>query len=116
MSEQLAVVGGLGLTSFLFAYFGFHLRDSPEEFWQHVSVALFLMALIFTNFVMGAVLLIVQNGTVTYFDESFITWGLAITTWTTVLTLVFFLGWVLWATLHMLYEKMVGTHRKVEQY
>jgi hypothetical protein len=108
MSEQLAVIGGLGVTSFLFAYFSFSLRESQEEFWQRVSVGLFLMALVFTNFVMGAVLLIVQNGGVSYFDADFITWGLVITTWTTVIVLFFFFGWVVWATLKMLYEKIVG--------
>lgn len=86
MSAELAVVGGLGFISALFAYMAFSLRakdDNDDTFGNKLSLFLFFCSVLFCNLLMYSLLLISQNS-LPYLEAPVIGIGLSIMTYGTI--------------------------------
>jgi hypothetical protein len=85
-----AVLLGLAMTAFIFAYYAFQLKDSGVESNQRLAVLLAIVSLAFTNILFYSTYLIAQN-TVPYLTGGFIEIGVSVMTWTTNLILAYML-------------------------
>lgn len=94
MSEQ-AVVLGLAMTAFIFAYYAFELRDSPVENNQRVAIFLAFVSLAFTNLLFYTTYQIAQNSA-SYLTGGFLETGLLVMIWATNLILVYILLATIW--------------------
>lgn len=110
-TEEVAVIGGLGIISFILAYYAFELRESQEDFWKKVSIGLFFMSLLFLNLVIFAVLLIAKNSSVAYLEDSVIVYGLMIMNWLTVVIILAFIIWVMYLSVIYTMEFLKGKFR-----
>lgn len=86
MVLETGIIGGFCFLTFLFAYVSFNLKESETTFGQVASLVFFNMALLFSNFVLYTMLLIVQqNAGVAYLSSPIMNVALIITMWVTVI-------------------------------
>lgn len=116
MSLELSVVTGLASVSMILGYFAFQCRESQEDFWQHMSVFLFFMSLMFLDLIMGALLLMVQNSAMTYLTDSVLVWGLYTMLIVTSIIVFGFLVWMVWGVISMIFGKLVGKDQERAKY
>jgi hypothetical protein len=109
---EIAVVAGMGITSALLSYMAFELRESKEEFWQTVSVGLFFMSIIFIDLLVFSLLLIIQNDSLTYLDESVVSIALTIILWTTTILVFAFFMWLIFNAIKTLIDMLSGKMKR----
>ena len=110
MTNEIAIVWGLGIISFILAYCAFELRESQEEFWKKVSIGLFFMAILFLNLIIQSIMLIAKNS-VPYLEDSVIVNGLLIMSWTTIIIFFGFIIWVLFVSVQYTFALLMGKEK-----
>lgn len=114
MSAELAVVGGLGFISAIFAYYAFQLRESGEELNQKIGVFLFFMSLLFADLLMFTIYQLTQEtASLNFLTGSVMHTGLLVVIWVTVgLTTVLLFSLLLMVITVMWewYKKASGKH------
>lgn len=120
MSAELAIVGGLGFISALFAYMAFALRSGDDEdgtFGSKISLFLFFVSILFANLLMYALLLISQNSA-TYLEAPVIGIGLSIMTYGTIGVMIIYALYIIGLFLRGVYDwvmEAMGKRRGDEQ-
>lgn len=119
MSAELAIVGGLGFVSALFAYMAFKLRDEKNEdgtFGSKISLFLFFCSILFANLLMYSLLLISQNS-LPYLEAPVISLGLSIMTYGTIGVMIVYSLYLIGLFLKGVYEwtiEAMGKRGKME--
>lgn len=87
MVLEEAIIIGLSVIAGLSAYFSFQFRESETTFGQVSSVVFFNLSLLFVNFIVYTILLIVQNtAELAYLDGAIMGIMLNIIIWVTIIT------------------------------
>lgn len=119
MSAELAVVGGIGFISALFAYMAFKLRDDDNDegtFGSKISLFLFFCSILFANLLMYALLLISQNS-LAYLEAPVIGIGLSIMTYGTIGVMIIYALYLIGLFLKGFYDwtmEAMGKRGKME--
>jgi len=90
MSAEGAVVFGFVAMSYMFAHYAFVMREGNEEINHRISAFLFFLSLLFLNLTMYAMILIAQNSSMTYLENSVLSVGLRVITYFTVSVLMIY--------------------------
>jgi len=92
MSVEVAIIGGLGILTFTFADVTFSLWQRSQHEggglggvdWERLlGLMSFLLTVVFLNMTMYAILLIAQNNSITYLNDTVLRVGLAAVMWST---------------------------------
>lgn len=109
MVVENTVIGGLAFASFMFAYLGFELRENETVFNQLVSLLFFSMSLLFINFVVYGIMLIVQNNSsLSYLSDPITYVAFNIVMWITIIVFFFYFLFMLLKFLSFLFEMIMG--------
>lgn len=113
LGYETAIIGGMGIIAFLFAYIGFELRNSDEEFWKRTAVFTFFISLLFIVLLMATIFLMVDNN-LPYLKDTVIIWALFVTVWFVALVSLIFLGALLWSSIKSLFDWLGQLGKKNE--
>jgi len=114
MVLENGIIGGFCFLTFIFAYISFHLKDSETTFGQVASLIFFNVALLFTNFVIYTMFLIVQqNIGVNYLASPIMNIALMVTMWLVVITFFAYFLMTLLNGLKEIYEVVAKGAKKV---
>lgn len=108
MVQEQAIIFGYCFISAIFGYFSIELGNKDTVFDEIVSKLFFSMSLLFINFVMYNVFLIVQNTTtISYLNNFISTTALQVIMWVTIVVFFSYFLFTLLNGLSLLYEAVM---------
>lgn len=105
MVVENGIIAGMSFIAGLCGYFTFKFRESENSFGQVSSVVFFNLSLLFINFIVYTILLVIQNtASVSYLESPIMNIMLSITIWTTVITFFMYFLFTLLNGLKTVYD------------
>jgi hypothetical protein len=107
------IIGGVSVLCVLFGFFAFKLRDNDNNFNQMLSLFFFSLSVLFSNLLMGTILLIIQNNSsLSYLENTITLAGYQVLIWTTAVMFVLFVVVMLFMFLKYLYEQVIAAVKR----